>query len=327
MALPPIMAPMRIFQFLALQRADVTARLMRASRDLRATVVLDLEDGLWDLTDEARSAELKAAGREELCKLAQFHRPLLERLSVGVRVNRISSPEAARDFEAVARAARFVEFDCIVATKIETGRDVLECVAALHGHGVVHRGVVPIVETRKGLANLDEIIDAARRAGIGWMVYGHFDFALDSGWWPFPGPAEAAFWDQVEPLIARVEAGGIGYVHPPFFQLNDERSFAAILGRLDGACTREYGVITIGTRQTALADRLREAEARQTDPGYPVLDRPHESPIALARRVAETYLANRRPGASFALDPRTGEFIPPHVYLAACNYLREEGDG
>ncbi|MGI8929399.1 MAG: hypothetical protein ACR2H0_08060 [Candidatus Limnocylindrales bacterium] len=51
------------------------------------------------------------------------------------------------------------------------------------------------------------------------MAYGHHDFALDSGWWPFPEHNEASFREHVEPLITRMEVAGFGYVHPPFFQL------------------------------------------------------------------------------------------------------------
>ena len=54
--------PMRIYQFTAIQPTAVTARLIRASDGPSTTVVLDLEDSLWDVDDEARTAQLKAAG-------------------------------------------------------------------------------------------------------------------------------------------------------------------------------------------------------------------------------------------------------------------------
>ena len=46
----------------------------------------------------------------------------------------------------------------------------------------------------------------------------------------------------------------------------------------------------------------------------------------VARRVIETYLATRRHPGGFALDPLTGEFISPHVYLAARTFLHQVGD-
>jgi hypothetical protein len=64
---------MRIYQFTAIQPPAVTARLIRASAGADTTVVLDLEDSLWDVDDEARTAELKAAGRAALKDLARSH--------------------------------------------------------------------------------------------------------------------------------------------------------------------------------------------------------------------------------------------------------------
>ncbi|MGI8929400.1 MAG: hypothetical protein ACR2H0_08065 [Candidatus Limnocylindrales bacterium] len=66
----------------------------------------------------------------------------------------------------MARASRFVEFECVALTKIEIARDLLACADALGSHHVAYRSIVPIVETSKGLNNLDEIMGAARRAGI-----------------------------------------------------------------------------------------------------------------------------------------------------------------
>jgi hypothetical protein len=40
-----------ILQFVAMRGPAVTARLIRSSRQIPSTVILDLEDGLWDVTD------------------------------------------------------------------------------------------------------------------------------------------------------------------------------------------------------------------------------------------------------------------------------------
>ena len=60
---------MRIYQFTALQTPAVTARLLRASADANGsastTVVLDLEDSLWDVTmrPEPQPSRRPAASR------------------------------------------------------------------------------------------------------------------------------------------------------------------------------------------------------------------------------------------------------------------------
>jgi citrate lyase beta subunit len=317
----------RTFQFLSMQPPETAARLIRASRRGSATIVLDLEDGLWDVTDEARTGRLKAGGRRDFVSLAAAHPELFEQHPIGVRINRLSGPEAERDLEALAEAARSVELECVVLTKVETALELVECSAALRARRIGCRGVVPIVETRRGLSNFDEIARGAGRAGVEWLVYGHFDFALDSGWWPIPEPDEPRFWEHVEPLIERIEAAGLGYVQPPFLATHDGSGFERLVARLAHTCTREFGVITVGLRQSALAERLGDAEGRLADRVPDSPPRGATDPLVLARHVTAAYLAGRRPDAGFALDPRSGEFIPPHVYLAAQRFLHEVGEG
>jgi citrate lyase beta subunit len=241
---------MRILQVAAMQEPEVMARLIRASRRGQAMVVLDLEDGLWDVIDETQTGAVRTTGRENLVTLASTHPELFAGQPIGVRINRTSGPDAAPDLEALSQASRFVAFECIVPTKVETGAEIQELSEDLRHRGVAFRSVVPIVETRRGLANVDEILATARHAGVERLVYGHFDFALDSGWWPFPEPHEPRYWDHVEPLIRRWEEAGLGYVHPPYFQTHDRAGMAGIIGRLQRTCTREFGIITIGPRQT-----------------------------------------------------------------------------
>ena len=237
--------PVRILQFASMQQPEVMARLIRLTRRSQATVILDLEDGHWDPTDEMQTEALKAAGRANLVALARTHPALFARHPIGVRINRISGPDVALDFDALAEASRFVAFECVVPTKVETGAELHDIVGNLRGRGVAFKTIVPIVETRRGLANVDEILDVAQRIDIEWLAYGHFDFALDSGWWPFPEPHEVRYWEHVEPLIRRWESAGLGWVHPPYFQTRDRAGMAGIIGRLQRTCTREFGIITV----------------------------------------------------------------------------------
>jgi hypothetical protein len=107
---------------------------------------------------------------------------------------------------------------------------------------------------------------------------------------------------------------------------------AAILERLARACTREFGLLTVGLRQTEVVLRLSGKTPSDDDDGgasrgADIIESADLAPGDYARYVVETFLAERRHSAGVALDPKSGEFISPHVFLAARDYLRRTGDG
>ena len=314
---------MRTILFLALGEPEPTARLFRAALRTGARIVLDLEDALWDVDDEDRTAALKASGRELLVALARDHAGLFERDGIGVRINRFGSRESDLDIEAIGRAGRFARVECVVVPKVENGGVLTGCADALERHGVSRPDLVPIVETRAAFARLGDLLRDARESGVRWVVYGHYDFALESGMWPIPGPFDPALWARADEVADAAESAGMGYIHPPCFDVYDDAELYAILQRLVATRRREFGILTVGLHQAAAAVRFRPGTAGP-EPG-PTGPAPVGDPVALACRTTAAYRETRRPGTSFALDTRHGEFISPHVYLAARRYLAENG--
>ena len=80
---------------------------------------------------------------------------------IGVRINRLSGAEGRLDIEALRRASRSVTFACVIPTEVKSAIDLVACVSALRQCRVVPRDIVPIVETRRGIAALEEIMEAA----------------------------------------------------------------------------------------------------------------------------------------------------------------------
>ncbi|HEY8238961.1 MAG TPA: aldolase/citrate lyase family protein [Candidatus Limnocylindrales bacterium] len=319
---------MRTFLFLALRTPELTARLVRAAARSRATVVLDLEDALWDVTDPARTAELKATGRATLVALARDHPELFRRQPVGVRVNRVAGDDAEQDFEAIERVSALVPVACVVIPKVESADDIAAARTRIRRLGLPPEAIVPILETRSALAALDSLLPAARSAGVEWIVFGFFDFALDSGWWPFPDRHGDELWAVIRPFLERVEDAGMRYIEAPYAQVDDDAGLVRILDRLERTCDREFGVLTVGLGQASVAQRFAAGRALVRvgsavgAPGHAgVAAGPVRDALDQALRVVEVYDARHRPDTSFVFDPETGQFIPPHVYLGARRYL------
>jgi citrate lyase beta subunit len=310
--------------FLALQTPELTARLVRAAARSDPTIILDLEDALWDVTDPARTEELKAAGRRTLVALAAEHPELFQRQSIGVRVNRVSGRDGDLDFAALEQVAASAPIACVMMPKVQGVRGVEAGRDRIRALGLSPSTLIPILETRRALSRLDVILDAASAAGVEWAVFGLYDLALDSRWWPFPDHDGEELWSVCRPFLDRVEAAGIRFIDAPYGKVHDDAGLIRILDRLAASCRREFGVLTVSVRQTVVTGAFATGRAGLGEGRNGVAKGPPIDPLELATRVVALYDDRLRTRISFTLDPVTGRFISPHVYLAARRFLQEQ---
>jgi citrate lyase beta subunit len=319
---------MRTFLFLALRDPALTARLIQGGARTGATIILDLEDALWDVADPEHTATLKATGRATLIALTREHGDLFRRHAIGVRINAIHGPEVAADLDAIADAAEHAPISVVVVPKVESDDDLPTTVDGLRRRGMAGQELVPILESRRAIASLDDVLAAAAAAGAEWVIYGLYDLSLDAGWWPIPSHDTSSFWDSASPFIERVEAAGLHYVHPPFLRTRDEAGLRTVLERTRGVCRRDFGLLAVSLAQAAATERFNAGRPPPAPAGRAFTGAARDlDPRTVAEHVVAAYGANHRPDAAFALDPRTGEFIPPHAYLAARRYLDDRRHG
>jgi len=293
-----------------------------------AVVILDLEDALWDVVFPERTPELKNQGRKELVTFARNFPETFSQRQIGIRLNKSSSPEFTYDVSVLAQIAGIVKFDTIVLTKVETSHEVANCITQMDTNHIRYNNIALIIETKTGVDNLDDIINMAKVKNIKYIVYGHYDYSLDTEQWPFLEYDETGFWEQAIPIIRRIEERHLNYIHPPFFQIYDDKKFAENFHRLRTICKRPFGIITLGEQQTRHCLELAKDESIKD---YRPLRNSRvylqEELIQSAQTVKQSFEKNRRSNASFALDSKTGRFISPHVYLAAVRYLEKVQNG
>jgi hypothetical protein len=189
--------------------------------------------------------------------------------------------------------------------------------------------LIPIVETKEGLGRLDEIAAAAVTAGATTLFYGHYDYCLDAGCWPFSHPADNAYWELVERVVKGATGAGLRYVHPPEASLRDEVLLGRMISRLRRLCGNRFDLASAGMSQTPILLRMTEESSESAATSEPVFDRlplgPEEKK-QLAEETCALFEENNRQEHSFSADARTGRFFSPHEYLAAVNYLRKQSD-
>ena len=289
--------------------------------------VLDLEDGYLDVRDPGKTSERRVSGRQHLLELCANAKERTNGRPVAMRVNVAGSENFVRDLPVVRAAAETFGLAAVMLPKVESA-DHLRCAHAdLSAEGIEFGNLVPMIETRKGIDRIDEIVAMAVELGSPALVYGHHDYWLDAGAWPFPTPREKSYWEQVERVATPALAAGLRYVHPPEAELRDEELLGEMLERLRRSCGEVFDVFSAGMSQTSILLRLVEG-ASWRGPGVDlVFDEPTSADKRrLAEEICALYEANNRKEHSFSADSREGRFISPHEYLAAMNYLRKHTD-
>ena len=121
-------------------------------------IILDLEDAVLP--------EAKESARQAIGEWAARHPELSSRMAV--RINDTRSSWFSADLDLVSRAA----ISLVMLPKTESTADVDAAAAALPPGG----HVLPLVETARGVQNVDSIATAA---GVVRLAFGTLDFAVD----------------------------------------------------------------------------------------------------------------------------------------------------
>lgn len=191
----------------------------KAARGPADSIFLDLEDAVAP----ARRAEARANAAEAL-KLIDWGTK-----TISVRVNGLNTPWSLADILTVARCPRL---DMILLPKVETADDVIFLDRLLTGLELeIPRerplGIEVLIETAKGLANVEQIAAASPR--LEGIIFGVGDYSIELENFDIVFGASSADYS----VLARVEG------KEPQWHWNDQWHFA--LARIANAC-RAYGL-------------------------------------------------------------------------------------
>ena len=143
------------YLFVPGDRPDRFAKALAAGAQ---AIIIDLEDAV--------APDAKSSAREHIRARAES-RPSAD-VDVLVRINDVATPW----FEADLTLIRECAIRGIVLPKAERATDIARLMAALPREGFV----VPIVETARGVLNVDEVASAA---GVQRIAFGTLDYAVD----------------------------------------------------------------------------------------------------------------------------------------------------
>jgi citrate lyase subunit beta / citryl-CoA lyase len=253
---------------------------------------LDADAVILDLEDAVATAEKKATRDAVVAALACPWRPLLY-----VRVNAVDTEFCHGDLATIVRPG----LDGIILPKVESAAGLMTVdwlLAQLEReHGLMHRAIdlIPIIETARGLAQIDAILAGGTR--IKRIAFGAGDFTLDVNMTWSRDEKELAF-ARARIAVACRACGIEAPLDTVWVDLADEAGLEA--SARSALAFGFQGKMCIHPNQIAVVNRVFT---------------PTEAEIAFAERVAVVFARAEAEGsAAIQLD---GKFIDyPIVYRA-----------
>ena len=289
------MKPIRPYHFARLQPTGFLP-YYRTIIAAGGIVCFDFEDSIQG-PDAATTLALKADQRRQVRQLLRV--PGLAAGRVGIRLNAPGTVHYAADLQALRGGPGL---HTVFVPKVE-GPEMLTQV--LRELPVPVRQLVAVVETRAGVAALPSLL---RRPDprLGVVAFGHCDYNLSCGHFPFFHQDSGQYWQWLTELSAPVQAAGKQLINSPVLQLADAPLFRAVLRQLH-ALPGVTGQITLCLSQT-LACRQVAAGATPTLAAGPAPE--------CARHLASSFEQAQPAGRAFAVDAQR-RLISPHEYAAA----------
>jgi citrate lyase subunit beta/citryl-CoA lyase len=233
---------MRSLLFAGATRPDLVEKLPRSAPD---AAVIDLEDAVpADFKEQAR-----ASAAEQTARLRGKH----PELDVYVRVNAVSTRWFADDVAGALTPAA----TGVVVPKLEEPAQLHVVLEALAAHGLSELRVVAGIESARGVANVEQLLNGAVHAAY----FGAEDFIADIGGRRTTGGDEVLFARSRVVLAAHV--AGVVPIDQAVVDVRDDDAFRADARR--GRDLGYRGKICIHPRQAELANEAFGASAEEVD--------------------------------------------------------------
>lgn len=312
-----------IIQYLPLTHPRATLRLVKKLGAVGVMTILDLEDSAQDPFNKDITRDLKISARNNFLQLVDnnswdsnsFNAPIY------VRVNAVDTEFFIDDVKMLIEVINSgFPVSGIFLPKVEFYSQIQEIhssLETLEKSGTNNVEIVPMIETRLGMANLKKILEADEANSIFSKIhYGHFDYCLDAKLWPFPDPQHDSFWNLIKPMINLILRNNKTYIHTPFPFPNNIDLFWASYKYLKSLYPKK------NIWACTLNSEISFSVEKKNNPSL-VINTPDLSKkckIEEAKLIKKYYLAGRANRRSFGIY--NDRFIPPHHYFAAEEYLK-----
>ncbi|MDB2680901.1 aldolase/citrate lyase family protein, partial [Candidatus Pelagibacter bacterium] len=259
--------------------------------------------------------KLKKISREGLKFL--YEKNILKNINTFIRINSQKSDFYEDDIETINQVLnKNSSIKGIFLPKVDSYDQIKDCYDQIANSNKNNTSIVPIIETKKGLDNLENILSKdTERNIIQYVHYGHYDYCLDNQFWPFPEPYHSEYWEIIENISKKIIFYKRKYIHTPFPLIENENIYWSSINHMKKKLKINeinLSLVNIDMSYINQPKEIKEAKLKKisNDDDYKKI---------FAEKIVNEYLSNKSKNKSFSLSRK--RFIPPHLYLGAKNFL------
>jgi len=277
----------------------------------------DFEDSVDDFLVPENTPAVKAYYRKCFRKIREQCMDSEMLIPIGVRINAVDSPEYLADIDVLADAG-FIS--TIFLPKTNHVDQIYELQQRLVTNGVKYGEIIPVIETKMGMNNLERIVKDGKTL-VKNIAFGHCDYNLDVGHFPFFHQQSREYWSWASKMMAIMSPYHIGFVNSPYLQLKNDSFFKEMLFILHTLGGIDVGQVVLNRSQSKMAGTFCAPKK-----GFRSSHVMHTHDLYVGEQTASDFIQNfelHHRDRTFSID-REGCLLSPQEYKAAHSFLEDK---
>jgi len=283
--------------------------------DNTTTLCFDFEDSIQDLLSPINTPVLKATYRQYFKSIMENSKVDFTKVDIGVRINSADFPEYLLD---IASLSEVKNVTTIFIPKAENAEQIIRLQNDLQKKGVNYNEIIPTIETKNGLSNLESILKINLNK-IGGIAFGHCDYNFNNSHYPFFHQDSKEYWTWIK-IVGIIKPYDLRLVNSPFLQLNNDEFFKNMLNVLYTIGGNNVAQITLTKKQSNICHSF---QASQTNILLPKISNRLDLrvPVSYDEIFIDSFEKNIH-NKGFAInDDRI--VLSPQEYWSSLNYQRK----
>lgn len=283
---------------------------------LNGIICWDLEDIIPGTDNATTASHLKTKNRNEVIEGIRKIISSLDLLETGIRLNSIESPELIKDLRSLRSINLNTTLLYIFLPKIKSAEDISGYVKLLEEYAVRNYELIPIIETKEALNNLQNIINNPQYS-VSKTAFGHCDFNFSNSVFPFYHQNNEGYWKWIDAIHNKIK-GEVLFLNSPFLFLKDSAGFILMLKRLEKIFKTYVSQITLTLSQLKNYHGYINGKniTQSINNEFPEMNR-----ADYANWIISSYEENKTDNRSFSIT-KDRILISPQEYAAAEKYLK-----